>query len=144
MCCFHQMLAPVVWNSKQTTLHSRAHCRITQPLTVKSPEMSILFKRKKASSIIPTGLVREWIPREMRGNRDHLQGSSLLLFSFSILKCASILNLFPSTLNNTDALHLRGSRAHAHGTRRTGVWTLEPGCLGACPLQISCDRKQVT
>lgn len=78
----------------------------------------------------------------MRRNKDHLQGLSLLLFSFSILKCASILNLIPSTLNNTDALHLRGSRAH--GTRRTGVWTLKPGCLGACPLQISCDRKQVT
>lgn len=78
----------------------------------------------------------------MTGNRDHLQGPSLLPFSFSILKCASILNIIPSTLNNTDALHLRGSRAH--GTRRSGVWTLEPGCLGACPLRISCDRKQVT
>lgn len=71
----------------------------------------------------------------MRGNRDHLQGLRLLPLSFSILKSASVLNTTLSTLNNTGALHLTGGRTY--GTRRSGVQTLEPDRLGACPLLLA-------
>lgn len=51
------------------------------------------FQEKKASSPALTGLAVEWIPREIRGNRGHLQGPFLLPPTFAILKCISILNI---------------------------------------------------
>lgn len=108
-------------NSKQMTLHSRAHCSVSTADS-KGPEMSVPFKRKKASSLVLAALAREQIPREMRGNRGHLQGPSLLPLSFSILKCASILNATPPVLNSTGASHLSG---RARGTGHSGARTLE-------------------
>lgn len=77
----------------------------------------------------------------MREKRGHLSGPSLLPRSFSILKCASVLNVPLSALSNAGALHLRG---RASGTGRSGVHTLEPDCLGACLPLINCESELPT
>lgn len=128
MCCYHHRLTPVVRNSKQMTLHSRAHCWMSTADS-KGPEMSVPFKRKKAFSLVLAALAREQIPREMRGNRGHLQGPSLLPLSFSILKCASVLNVTPSVLNSTGGLtsERRNPWYKAQWGEDSGAGS--PGCL---------------
>lgn len=51
----------------------KAHCRMTQLLTVRKPRKH-LFHEKRAPSTILTGLAIECVPREMRGNRGYFQG----------------------------------------------------------------------
>lgn len=126
MCCYYHMLAPVVWNSKQTTLHSRAHCRITQPLTGRA-QKCLSFSRDK--------YFLHWFGERMNSQGDERKQTmyKVLLFcpsQFSISKCASILNIISSALNNTGCLTSERQWSLRYKTQ----WGMDsgarlPGCL---------------